>query len=109
MYASLASPEWSGLVTPLRNLFQEGFRKITFQLLSRAYTSITPESAAYYLGLSASDDGMIQGLVAEGWEYDSAAGLLKPSVKYERAVSGWNRKDDRIEKLTALVTHLAEV
>ena len=109
VYATLASPKWSDLVTPLRNRFQEDFRKTTFQLLSSAYTSITPGSAAFYLGLAASDDEMIEGLVAEGWEYDSVAGLLKPSVKLERGVSGSSHKDERIGRLTALVTHLGEV
>ncbi|KAI5849036.1 COP9 signalosome [Tricharina praecox] len=109
VYVALESPKWSDLVKPLCKRFQDDFRKMTFQLLSRAYTSITPESAAFYLGLVAAPDGeMVKALVAGGWEYDSAAGLLKPSVKYERDVSGSTRKDERIGRLTALVTHLGE-
>lgn len=57
---------------------------------------------------------MIAKAVAEGWEFDEAAGMLKPVVVDDDAdledvdvlVDG---KDGRIARLTGLVTHLTEI
>ena len=82
---------------------------MTFALLSKAYNSISPAATAFFLGLPNHGDDVIQNLVAEGWEYDSENGLLKPLVKYASVTSGSELKDERIGELTALVTHLTEV
>lgn len=57
---------------------------------------------------------MVAKAVAGGWEFDEAAGMLKPVASDDDAdledldvlVDG---KDGRIARLTGLVTHLTEV
>jgi COP9 signalosome complex subunit 8 len=109
VYSTLSNPTWSADVIPLRDRVQEDFKQSTFQLLSRAYKSISPASAAFYLGLETADQDTIKLLVAQGWKYDEASGLLCPSVKFDNEVLRSAQKDERIGRLTSLVTHLTEV
>ena len=110
IYAALDSPTWTPIVAPLRDLLRCDFRKATFELLGRAYNTIAPARAAHYLGLDAAadHDALVAGLVAEGWAYDAGEGVLRPAVaRVEASQAGG--KDERIARLTALVTHLTEV
>ncbi|KAI0934558.1 hypothetical protein AcV5_006365 [Taiwanofungus camphoratus] len=60
------------------NAFVEVFRKKTFTLLAKAYTSITVPLAGKYLGLSA--EQVLTAAAANGWQYDSSTQLLTPTV-----------------------------
>ncbi|KAA8896304.1 COP9 signalosome [Sphaerosporella brunnea] len=108
VYSTLSNPTWTPAVVPLRDRLQDDFKNTTFQLLSKAYKSISPKSAAFYLGLDASEEEAIKLLVAQGWGFDAASGLLKPSIKYGNGATRSTLKDDRIGRLTALVMHLTE-
>lgn len=109
IYSAFSNPAWSAVAAPLRDRALDAFRKTTFMLLSKAYTSISPTSVERFLGIEVPRDDMIKQLVAEGWEHDSTSGFLKPTVKYDSDGSRPGQKDERIGRLTALVTHLAEV
>jgi hypothetical protein len=109
VYSTLSNTTWSDAVIPLRDRVQEDFKKNTFQLLSRAYKAISPAFAAPYLGLETTDEDTVKLLVAQGWKYDAASGLLNPSVKFDNEVLRSAQKDERIGRLTSLVTHLTEV
>lgn len=102
-------------MAPLATRFLEHFRRKTFILLSRAYTTISPKAAANYLGLVDGEEAtMVTRAVAEGWEFDEPTGMLRPVLVDDDAdledldvvVDG---KDGRIARLTGLVTHLTEI
>jgi COP9 signalosome complex subunit 8 len=107
IYAALNSPSWCTTVMPLRDRCLEDFRHRTFWLLSRAYTSIAPSAVAFYLGLDAATGAVVDKLQSEGWDYDATTGLLKPFVRSGKQTTS-RYEDDRIGRLTALVTHLTE-
>ncbi|KAI5817095.1 COP9 signalosome [Pyronema omphalodes] len=109
IYFTLSLPEWSEAAEPLVNRVEHDFRKSTLSLLSKAYTTITPTSVNLYLGLDTTEEETVNYLVSEGWSYDAESKLLKPSVKYYSGVPRVGQMDDRIERLTSLVTHLADV
>jgi len=56
--------------------FLEAFRTRTFNLLSKAYTSLTLSLAQMYLGLPA--DAVLAAAERGGWQYDSSAQILSP-------------------------------
>ncbi|KAF8426270.1 COP9 signalosome [Tirmania nivea] len=117
IYNILLSTPWSPELQPLASAFLEHFRRKTFKLVSYAYTTITPNQAATYLGFeNESEEVVLEKLMAEGWMWDGDQGLLKTVATEDddddvggvisQAKGG---KDGRIERLTGLVTHLTEV
>ncbi|KIK31024.1 hypothetical protein PISMIDRAFT_128886 [Pisolithus microcarpus 441] len=73
-----ANDDLANLITNLVTLFVELFRRKTFTLLSRAFSSIETTQAQIYLGLSRE-----QPLTATSgaWQYDSTSDVLYPPGK----------------------------
>jgi hypothetical protein len=55
IWKALSSVNWSGTVKQFVDVLINSFRARTFELLSKSYTSITPEATANYLGLPVPD------------------------------------------------------
>ena len=108
IYATLASSFWPPTVVPLRDHLLAQFREKTFSLLSRAYTTLSPSAATFYLGGDgASESAVVESLVAKGWQYDED-GLLHTIPGDSQDSRAQRFQDDRIGRLTGLVTHLTE-
>ncbi|KAL7275122.1 hypothetical protein RUND412_001941 [Rhizina undulata] len=108
VYKTVSSSPWPAVLSSLASQFLDSFRRRAFITLSNAYTAITPSAAAKYLGMT-DEQEVVQNLLAEGWEYDSDAGILKPVKREEEALRGDGEgKDGRIGRLVGLVTHLTE-
>lgn len=72
------------------------------ELLTRAYTEVTPARAASLLGLAEQD--MLQLAQAEGWSYDAAAGML--TVVAKPAESRVSTSFEQLQQLTEYMVHL---
>ncbi|OBZ69262.1 COP9 signalosome complex subunit 8 [Grifola frondosa] len=72
----------AGLVTT----FVEAFRKKTFELLSKAYTSISLPIAQVYLGLQA--EQVLTAASRNGWAYDANTQILTPAKTAKMSLSG---------------------
>ncbi|KAF5315525.1 hypothetical protein D9611_004818 [Ephemerocybe angulata] len=64
------------VLTKLTTVFMERFRLRTFELLSRAYNSLTMAQAENYLGVPS--ETILAEASKNGWEYDSTSQILKP-------------------------------
>ncbi|KAF1804581.1 COP9 signalosome [Mucor lusitanicus] len=78
VYTDLDAFEWSQWMQPLITKIKENTRNYMLQLVSTIYTAIQLSQAAEYFGLSEAD--VLQELVvARGWEYNEATGILYPA------------------------------
>ncbi|TEB36443.1 hypothetical protein FA13DRAFT_1787883 [Coprinellus micaceus] len=74
--------EFGLVLTKLTTVFIEQFRRRTFELISKAYSSLPRSLAEKYLG--ASGEAIVAEAAKNGWEYDSGAQLLKPNASTAR-------------------------
>ncbi|KAI5789113.1 COP9 signalosome [Geopyxis carbonaria] len=108
VYQFLLNSVWPSTIIPLRNRFLKQFQKRTSSLLTTAYTSISPQLAAEYMGLPTSSDDMgVDALVGEQWFMNDHPGVLQSVLTKEEAAKHPHDNHD-IRKLTRLVTHLTE-
>ncbi|KAL5005884.1 hypothetical protein ScPMuIL_017042 [Solemya velum] len=75
IYESLKR-DWSEAVKPIMVAVGEATRKRAFHLISQAYSSITAEAFAVYMGMSVSD--AVQAAISEGWQADPQTRLVTP-------------------------------
>lgn len=113
IYRLLAHTQWTPTLAPLAERFHERFSTTTYRLVSKTFTTITPESAAHYLGLEGSKEEIVEGLVGKGWTWDGEAGLLKPKKEdiSELEASEYRSEstaDLRLQELVELITHLTQ-
>lgn len=73
-----ANDDLANLITNLVTLFVELFRRKTFTLLSRAFSSIETTQAQIYLGLSREQ---LLSATSGAWQYDSTSDVLYPPGK----------------------------
>ncbi|KAI8989739.1 hypothetical protein BD414DRAFT_485075 [Trametes punicea] len=85
---TFGNPEFSQILAGMITSFVGGFRKKTFDLLARAYTSIPLPLAQWYLGYPADQaEEFLKVAFASHWAYDSQSHILTPTTRptsYER-------------------------
>ncbi|RPA77942.1 hypothetical protein BJ508DRAFT_364122 [Ascobolus immersus RN42] len=113
IYRLLTHTQWTQTVAPLAQRFRERFSTKTYQLVSKTFVTITPESAAHYLGLEGSNEEVIESLVGKGWTWDAEAGVLKPkkpeASETEAATFRTSASSDvRLGELVELIAHLTQ-
>uniref|UniRef100_A0A8H8CNR9 CSN8/PSMD8/EIF3K domain-containing protein n=1 Tax=Psilocybe cubensis TaxID=181762 RepID=A0A8H8CNR9_PSICU len=69
--------ELSAVISQLLSVFIDNFRRRTFALLTKAYTSLPLSLACSYLALSA--EQVIETAQKHSWSYDSSAQILSPA------------------------------
>ncbi|KAI9761925.1 MAG: oligosaccharyl transferase stt3 subunit [Chaenotheca gracillima] len=92
IYSSLKKSSWPVELQPLVDRYLEHFRLSTFQLLSKAYTTLPPSLAAAYLGLEGSDSQIAEQLTARGWRIDETGTVLRPCLTDALAASTARRQ-----------------
>ncbi|KAH0564792.1 hypothetical protein GP486_001821 [Trichoglossum hirsutum] len=124
VYQILEGSPWPDPIRPLVRSYLENFRENSFNLLSRAYTSLPPSLANQYLGLTpqkgdnlangidaSSDALVVKQLTSRGWKWDAPSGLLLP-FKPENTAKGdaapWGSSGDTMGRLVGLVGFLSE-
>lgn len=107
----LGDSGWPTAVLPLKARFRDHFAQQTLGLISQAYTTISLSTVALYLGLpTESTETMTTKLVGLGWEFEETNQLLKPAIQLARSKElVGNIRDERIDRLSSLVTHLTEI
>ncbi|KAL6078112.1 COP9 signalosome complex subunit 8 [Balamuthia mandrillaris] len=77
-YKALTAFNWSPGVAALITALAESYRRRMFDLVAKAYSTITVSDCATLLGLAENDTTK---LAAEnGWEVDSSSGMLCPKI-----------------------------
>jgi hypothetical protein len=108
VYCALSNPTWSAIAIPVRDRIQDGFKETTFVLLSKAYTSIGPTVTGLLLGVNLSNDDTANDVITDKWDGSSNRELLKPAVQDGSEVFAMSQNDERIGRLTGLVTHMVD-
>lgn len=80
---AIPDEDLASVITSLISVFVETFRKKTFALLSKAYTSIPLSLTQTYLGLST--DQTISAAKAHGWNYDVSTQVFTPAAAFGTA------------------------
>ncbi|AES63354.1 COP9 signalosome complex subunit 8 [Medicago truncatula] len=94
--------EWSPELQCFISAFSELYTKEIFQLLVSAYSTISVEDAALFLGMS--DDGATSYVLQQGWTVDNASRML--TVKKQPVVSVQKLDPCKLQQLTEYVFHL---
>ncbi|KAF8541966.1 hypothetical protein BDD12DRAFT_803271 [Trichophaea hybrida] len=109
-YNALSNHIWCDVAIPVRDRVYDDFKRTTLILLSKSYTSIIPAFIAFYFPPG---EDIVNGLVLDNSAYNSTMRFLKPAISlgisYHDEMSRFSPYDERIERLTGLVTHLTEI
>ncbi|XP_004485521.1 COP9 signalosome complex subunit 8 [Cicer arietinum] len=94
--------EWSQELQGFVAAFSELYTKEMFQLLVNAYSTISVEDAALFLGMS--EDDATSYVLQQGWTVDYASRML--TVKKQPVVTEQKLDPRKLQQLTEYVFHL---
>lgn len=94
--------EWSPEAQCIVAAFSELYTKKMFQLLLSAYSTISIQDTALFLGMS--EDDVTNYVVEQGWTVDSASRML--TVKKQPIVTEQKLDPSKLQRLTEYVFHL---
>ncbi|KAH9950184.1 COP9 signalosome [Amylocystis lapponica] len=93
----------AGMVTA----FVEAFRKKTFALIAKAYTSIPAPLAQGYLGFT--NEQVLAAAEASGWSYDASTQILTPKAASASHLNGTTGASSTLVTFSAVVGGLARL
>ncbi|XP_057516701.1 COP9 signalosome complex subunit 8 [Amaranthus tricolor] len=102
VYEALRSFNWTPQIQPLVAAFSENYTKKMFHLLVAAYSTISVQDTALFLGMSEED--VTKYVLLNGWSLDSAAGMF--TVKKQSIVAEQKLDPSKLQRLTEYVFHL---
>ncbi|KAL9263430.1 COP9 signalosome complex subunit 8-like protein [Drosera capensis] len=102
VYDAVRGFEWSGELRGMIAAFEDKYTRKMFQLLLAAYSTISVQDAALFLGMS--EDDATKYTLQEGWLLDSTSGML--TVKKQPIVSEQKLDSGKLQRLTEYVFHL---
>ncbi|CAM9934965.1 unnamed protein product, partial [Lampetra planeri] len=76
VYSSIGAQTWSEALQPILHALREETRKRAFSLVAQAYTSISADDLAAFVGLAVPD--AVKGTPEEGWNADSITRMIVP-------------------------------
>lgn len=94
--------EWSPELQGFISAFSELYTKEIFQLLVSAYSTISVEDVALFLGMS--EDAATSYVLQQGWTVDNASRML--TVKKQPVASVQKLDPRKLQQLTEYVFHL---
>ncbi|XP_041011792.1 COP9 signalosome complex subunit 8 [Juglans microcarpa x Juglans regia] len=94
--------DWSQEVQVLVAAFSELYTKRMFQLLLSAYSTISIQDAALFLGMN--EDDATNYVLQKGWDLDPASRML--TVKKQTTVTQQKLDASKLQRLTEYVFHL---
>ncbi|KAI6166851.1 hypothetical protein EDD17DRAFT_1541579 [Pisolithus thermaeus] len=101
-----ANGDLANLITNLVTLFVESFRRKTFTLLSRAFSSIETTQAQIYLGLSRE---RLLSATSGAWQYDSELDVLYPPGKNETSLCANRPAPSSLDTLDSVASDLIKL
>eukprot|EP00743_Colponemidia_sp_Colp-15_P004326 GILK01004666.1.p1 GENE.GILK01004666.1~~GILK01004666.1.p1 ORF type:complete len:202 (+),score=31.64 GILK01004666.1:58-663(+) len=102
VYTAAQAFSWSAPNAPIVTSIIENYRKHMFQVLSKAYTTISVADAAACLGISPST--AVQECVQAGWTFDSLTNTLAPTK--EVISKAQKTGQEQLQQLTDYIVHL---
>ncbi|KAI6701690.1 hypothetical protein NL676_016014 [Syzygium grande] len=94
--------DWSQEVRGLVASFAEQYTKRMFRLLSSAYSTISLQDAALFLGMS--EDDAANYVLQQGWDVDPTSRML--TVRQQQAVTDQKLDPSKLQRLTEYVFQL---
>uniref|UniRef100_A0A3B3CEU2 COP9 signalosome complex subunit 8 n=1 Tax=Oryzias melastigma TaxID=30732 RepID=A0A3B3CEU2_ORYME len=76
IYTAIAAHQWSESILPVMEALRESTRQRAYSLVAQAYTSITAEDFAAFVGYSVEE--AVKGVVSQGWQADPTTRMVMP-------------------------------
>uniref|UniRef100_A0A3Q3IUR6 COP9 signalosome complex subunit 8 n=1 Tax=Monopterus albus TaxID=43700 RepID=A0A3Q3IUR6_MONAL len=76
IYTAIAAYQWTETILPVMEALREGTRQRAYGLVAQAYTSITAEDFAAFVGYSVEE--AVKGVVSQGWQADPTTRMVMP-------------------------------
>ncbi|XP_061698105.1 COP9 signalosome complex subunit 8 [Syngnathoides biaculeatus] len=103
IYTSIAAYQWSENILPVMEALQESTRQRAYRLVAQAYTSITAEDFAAFVGYSVEE--AVKGVVSQGWQADPTTRMVMPKKPDPPPVSSVPN-EQQLARLTDYVAFL---
>ncbi|XP_069839242.1 COP9 signalosome complex subunit 8 [Dendropsophus ebraccatus] len=103
IYSSIAAHQWSENIQPIMEAVRDTTRRRAFCLVSQAYTSISADDLAAFVGLPVEE--AVKGVVEQGWQADSATRIVMPK-KPDSAPLSLIPNEQQLARLTDYVAFL---
>ncbi|OAY39914.1 COP9 signalosome complex subunit 8 [Manihot esculenta] len=102
VHEAIRSFDWSQETRALVAAFSELYTKRMFQLLLSAYSTISIQDTAHFLGMN--EDDATNYVMQQGWIVDPASRML--TVKKQQTVTEQKLDSSKLQRLTEYVFHL---
>uniref|UniRef100_A0A4W6FRG9 COP9 signalosome complex subunit 8 n=2 Tax=Lates calcarifer TaxID=8187 RepID=A0A4W6FRG9_LATCA len=76
IYTAIAAYQWTENILPVMEALRESTRQRAYSLVAQAYTSITAEDFAAFVGYTVEE--AVKGVVSQGWQADPATRMVMP-------------------------------
>uniref|UniRef100_A0A3Q3LYF2 COP9 signalosome complex subunit 8 n=1 Tax=Mastacembelus armatus TaxID=205130 RepID=A0A3Q3LYF2_9TELE len=76
IYTAIAAYQWTDTILPVMEALRESTRQRAYSLVAQAYTSITAEDFAAFVGYSVEE--AVKGVVSQGWQADPTTRMVMP-------------------------------
>ncbi|KAM4698221.1 COP9 signalosome complex subunit 8 [Rhinophrynus dorsalis] len=103
IYASISAHQWPENIQPIMEAVKDATRRRAFGLVSQAYTSISADDFAAFVGLPVED--AIKGVLEQGWQADSSTRMVMPK-KPDSAPLSLIPNEQQLARLTDYVAFL---
>ncbi|KAM4606908.1 COP9 signalosome complex subunit 8 [Discoglossus pictus] len=103
IYTSIAAHPWSESILPIMEAVRDATRRRALSLVSQAYTSISADDFAAFVGLPVEE--AVKGVLEQGWQADSATRMVMPK-KPDSAPLSLIPNEQQLARLTDYVAFL---
>ncbi|XP_061774632.1 COP9 signalosome complex subunit 8 isoform X1 [Nerophis ophidion] len=103
IYTAIAAYQWSENILPVMEALQESTRQRAYMLVAQAYTSITADDFAAFVGYSVEE--AVKGVVIQGWQADPTTRMVMPKKPEPPPVSSVPN-EQQLARLTDYVAFL---
>ncbi|NP_001087802.1 COP9 signalosome subunit 8 L homeolog [Xenopus laevis] len=103
IYTSISAYQWSENIQPIMEAVRDATRRRAFGLVSQAYTSISVDDFASFVGLPVEE--AVKGVLEQGWQADSATRMVMPK-KPDSAPLSLIPNEQQLARLTDYVAFL---
>ncbi|XP_005997464.1 COP9 signalosome complex subunit 8 isoform X2 [Latimeria chalumnae] len=76
IYTSIGALQWSEAIQPIMEALKDATRRRAFGLVAQAYTSISADDFAAFVGLPVEE--AVKGVLEQGWQADPATRMVIP-------------------------------
>uniref|UniRef100_A0A3P9JVG1 COP9 signalosome complex subunit 8 n=1 Tax=Oryzias latipes TaxID=8090 RepID=A0A3P9JVG1_ORYLA len=103
IYSAIEAHQWSENILPVMEALRERTRQRAYSLVAQAYTSITAEDFAAFVGYSVEE--AVKGVVSQGWQADPTTRMVMP-IKPDPPPVSLVPNEQQLARLTDYVAFL---